>query len=191
METQETGLGLRTSRSSSILGAPYTNPSVHESCFTCLVIEDCDHDYLTFERLLSRTALPVRLKRCADGEEVMRLLAYLDSSSVEVHEVPAVIILDINLPGEYGGREILQAVRKHSRIRRTPVIVFSSSTNPVDIDCCHREGASAYHVKGFDLSSYRWVIESVAKFWSRDEKDVLMTGLGTLAPRPLAPVRAA
>lgn len=133
--------------------------------FFCLVVEDCDHDYQMLERLLRRSHAPVEVVRCAVGEEVISLLHQSESSTCSSAALPAVIVLDLGLSGQRDGREVLSAIRKHPQLKRTPLVVFSASTDPVDIAWCYRQGASAYQVKNTSLMSFRCVADLVVKYW--------------------------
>lgn len=133
--------------------------------FFCLVVEDCDHDYQTLERLLRRSQAPLEVVRCAQGDEVISLLDQSESATGNSVVLPAVIILDLGLSGQRDGREVLSAIRKHPQLKRTPLVVFSASTDPMDIAWCYRQGASAYQVKNTSLMSFRCVADLVVKYW--------------------------
>jgi two-component system response regulator len=47
-------------------------------------------------------------------------------------ESPAMVILDLKLPG-MGGFEVLRAIRGNPRTRRLPVVIFSASDAPEDV----------------------------------------------------------
>lgn len=134
----------------------------------CLVVEDSDTDYRTLERFVRRAELPVGLRRCTQGEELMAMLEEPASASASSAVFPAVIVLDIGLSGKEDGRTILQAVRRHPAMKRTPVVVFSSSTNPADIDWCYKHGANAYQVKNMDITSFQCVAELLVDYWRGD-----------------------
>lgn len=80
-------------------------------------------------------------------------------------EVPSVIVLDLGLSGAEDGRAVLQAIRRHPDLKRTPVVVFSASTDPADIDWCYRQGANAYQVKNMDFMSFQCVAELLVDYW--------------------------
>lgn len=145
-----------------------TSPDSQPS-FSCLVVEDCDHDYQMLERLLRRSQAPLAVRRCAHGEEVLSLLNGPDASSGGAAALPAIIILDLDLSGHRDGREVLSSIRKHPRLKRTPLVVFSASTDPDDIAWCYRQGVSAYQVKNTDLTSYQSVTDMVLRYWRCDD----------------------
>ncbi len=132
----------------------------------CLVVEDCDHDYMALERVVQRRQIPMSLKRCLQGDEALAM--FDTSTSQSMSTLPALIILDMGLPGKSDGRDVLQAIRKHPVLKRTPVVVFSAFADPAHIDWCHRNGANAYQVKQVDYRSFTCVADLLASYWSVD-----------------------
>lgn len=57
-------------------------------------------------------------------------LTILESMALE-NSLPCLVILDINMP-IMNGREVLQAIRNHENLSKLPVILFSTSSSPVD-----------------------------------------------------------
>jgi CheY-like chemotaxis protein len=81
------------------------------------------------------------------GEEAM---AYLKGEG-RYHNraefpLPAVVLLDLNMPRK-NGLEILEWIRRQPVLRRTCVYILSASTRREDIDRAYALGANAYLVK--------------------------------------------
>lgn len=129
-----------------------------------LIVEDSDEDYAALERIFVRNKVPIVLNRCIRAEEVLAML----NSPVLAHrpppQLPALIVLDLNLPG-LDGRAVLTAVRQHPRMKRTPVVIFSTSSSPVDIAWCYENGANSYHVKDTDYASFKHAVELLVDYW--------------------------
>lgn len=129
-----------------------------------LIVEDSDEDYAALERILKRNLVPVSLHRCTRAEDVLTML----NAPVLAHRppppLPALIVLDLNLPG-LDGRAVLTAVRQHPRMKRTPVVIFSTSSSPHDIAWCYENGANSYHVKDTDYSSFKRAVELLVDYW--------------------------
>src|SRR3954466_3798669 len=68
-----------------------------------------------------------------DGKEVLK---FLDDFALDA-SIPILIVLDINMP-RLNGKETLAAIRKHSRFRHIPVVIYSTSNNLVDEDYCRQ-----------------------------------------------------
>src|SRR5579863_2359212 len=71
------------------------------------------------EIALKRTGVPHELELVHDGHEAI--------AAVEKHvQVPDLLLLDLYMPGR-SGFEVLEHVKRHDLLRRTPVVIFSNS----------------------------------------------------------------
>lgn len=127
-----------------------------------LLVEDSDEDYEVIRRAFPK--ISHRLYRCSDGDEALDYLrrrgAYADPGTPR----PAVILLDLNLPGT-DGREVLDAVKADGDLCVIPVVVLSTSSDPQDIIECYRRGASGYLRKPDSLEGYRTALSQVLAYW--------------------------
>ncbi len=137
-------------------------PEVSKPSF--LIVEDSDEDYTALERILKRNAVPVALQRCTRAEEVLAMLNAPVMMNRPLPALPALIVLDLNLPG-LDGRAVLTAVRQHPRLKRTPVVIFSTSSSPADIAWCYENGANSYHVKDTDYAGFKRAVELLVDYW--------------------------
>jgi DNA-binding response OmpR family regulator len=71
---------------------------------------------------------------------------------------PKVVLLDIMMPGELDGLQVLQAIRADPNSRATRVAVVSARGQDADRDHAMSMGADAYFVKPFSpLEVVDWV----------------------------------
>lgn len=157
-----------------------------------LIVEDSDEDYAALERILKRArpAIPIRLQRCISAEQVLSMLNAPLLPDKPLPEVPALIVLDLNLPG-LNGKEVLQAVRQHPRMKSTPVVVFSTSSSPQDIEWCYEHGANSYHVKQTDYTAFKRAVELLVDYWLEAVRLPSPGKTGTIFDKPdeVAPAR--
>lgn len=66
-------------------------------------------------------------------------LSYLDQLSA-FDPTPCLIILDINMP-VFNGKEVLVKIRQMDRFKSLPVVLFSTSSQPTDINFARRYDA--------------------------------------------------
>lgn len=78
--------------------------------------------------------------------------------------IPDLIMLDLNVPRRTG-IEILNEIKDNDKWCHIPVIIFSSSSSPVDIERSYHSGASAYVVKPGTIDDFFGAIHSVHSFW--------------------------
>lgn len=130
-----------------------------------LLIDDSDEDYESAIWALRRVAFDDRIVRCASGDEALDLLyhrgQFADTASTWR---PALIVLDLNLPGT-DGRELLLQVKGDAALRTIPVVVYTTSSNPKDIEYCYQIGANSYQVKPVDFEKFCASWQSLVTHW--------------------------
>ena len=132
---------------------------------TLLVIEDSDEDFVALQRMMKSASLPHRVERCTDGDDALDFLyhtgKYVDKKTAAR---PSLILLDLNLPGT-DGREILHQLKQDDSLKIIPVVVFSTSSNPKDIEACYEYGVNSYILKPIDAHKLKLTIEIFSKYW--------------------------
>jgi CheY-like chemotaxis protein len=132
-----------------------------------LLIEDSDEDYAALVRALGRAGLNTPLRRCHDGDEALEYLRQSGRyAAPETAPRPALILLDLNVPGT-DGREVLRAVKRDGDLSAIPVIVMTTSANPADIVECYRQGANGYQVKTANYEGFKREIQRTVDYWFR------------------------
>ena len=79
---------------------------------------------------------------------------------------PDILTLDLNLPKK-NGREVLQEIKNDPILKGIPVVVFSSSSSPQDIEDAYRHYANCYVTKPSDLDEFFASIAGIEKYWLR------------------------
>lgn len=123
-----------------------------------LVIEDNDDDFFALTRLFARAGLKNPVHRCCNGKEA------LDCILASKAEVPGLILLDLNMPGE-NGKEVLAALKALPAFCDIPVIVLTTSCAREDVRRCYDAGADSYLFKPMDMEGF---INSIARI--KDER---------------------
>lgn len=139
-----------------------TGVKVLRNCRTILVVEDSDDDFDAVTRVFRRElAVDNPVHRCEDGKEALR---YLAEGGRGAEALPAVILLDLNLPG-IDGRQVLADVKGDERLRMIPVLVMTNSDAQRDIRDCYRMGANCYVRKSLDWPSFVKTMAHLKGFW--------------------------
>lgn len=130
-----------------------------------LIVEDSDEDFAALARMITQAKITNPVYRCEDGEEALEFLhregEYQD---VILSPRPSLIILDLNLPGT-DGREVLADLKQDSQLKTIPVVVFTTSSNPKDIEVCYLQGVSGYIVKPMDTNRLRRLVQIFLDYW--------------------------
>ncbi|HEY1065845.1 MAG TPA: response regulator [Pirellulales bacterium] len=130
-----------------------------------LVVEDSEEHYEAVLRAFRKTEIPNPVHRCEDGDEALDYLFHRGRySEYSSSPRPAVVLLDLNLPGT-DGREVLDAIKRNESLRSLPVVVLTTSSNPSDIQLCYRTGAASYIIKPISFSDFLKTIETLKSYW--------------------------
>lgn len=136
--------------------------SLHNIANTVLVVEDNPDDFYAIQRVFDRAALRNPLVHCETGEEALDYLlgrgAYADA---EV-ERPALILLDINLPG-MKGMDVLQAIRNEPTLKSVPIVMLTSSRDDRDVLASFQGRADAYLVKPAEFADFLMALQQLKR----------------------------
>ena len=102
-----------------------------------LFIDDDPDDYDLFCEALTSLNIQAECQHYSDGKEAMTALETI---------VPDYIFLDVNMP-IMGGKECLQRIKKDARLIYIPVIVYSTSSHPAEIQAFKDLGAKDFIIK--------------------------------------------
>jgi CheY-like chemotaxis protein len=108
-----------------------------------LLIDDDDDDQFIFLGALKEIAPD---SRCHISNNALEAFQYLHA----VAEVPDMLFLDLNMP-MMNGFEFLLILKKDIRFSPIPVIIFSTSDNPEDLDRANELGALQFITKTADI----------------------------------------
>ena len=77
---------------------------------------------------------------------------------------PDLILLDLNLPRK-NGIEVLEEIKADADLRRTPVIMLTTSGSAGDVTACYDRGVNGYVVKPLDLDEFTRIVQGITSFW--------------------------
>lgn len=130
-----------------------------------LVAEDNAVDALFLERALRRAGSTFEMVRVTDGDELIDYVeargAYRDRVK---HPAPQIILLDLKMPRK-DGFAVLRWRRETPAGYQLPVVVFSSSALPQDIERAYSLGASSYVVKPTAPERLEGMVKALHDWW--------------------------
>ena len=129
-----------------------------------VVVEDSDEDYYALHRAIQKVCLPTQVVRCTDGDEALEFICGKTDATGLTSQSPAAILLDLNLPGT-DGRDVLEQLKGDNRYKSIPIVIFSTSSNPRDIEFCYKSGANGYLVKPMDVKEFQTLVKAFADYW--------------------------
>lgn len=130
-----------------------------------LIVEDSDEDFEAIQQFLQRSPKAIPIVRCVNGEQALAFLYRTGNySDRERAPRPGTIVLDLNLPG-IDGREVLRRIKQDNNLKKIPVVVFTTSNNPKDIEDCYQYGVNSYIVKPIDFAQLKRDIQTLVEYW--------------------------
>lgn len=133
--------------------------------FHILLVEDDLGDAGLVKIALRRGRFPVILHHVKNGNEALGFLRHIGADFVTAPR-PALILLDLNLPGR-SGHEILEDLKGDSSLRGIPVVVLSTSEAERDIAKAYSLGANSFVSKPMDVEDFTHAIHAVQDYWLR------------------------
>jgi CheY-like chemotaxis protein len=125
-----------------------------------LLVEDNPMDLDLTLRAFNKKKFSNTIQIARDGEEALAYFARWEAGE----PVPAVILLDINLP-KVNGLEVLQKLKEHPVFRRIPVVVLTSSRENSDLKTAYDLGVNSYIEKPVSFSKFIEVAEHIELYW--------------------------
>jgi len=111
-----------------------------------LLVEDNVDDRFLTERVLRKSGIAL-IREAKDGQEALDILLSPGES------LPEMVILDLRLP-RVDGVKVFAELRNQDRCKELPVLILTSSDDPLDRETCHRLGAIDYFTKPLDLNDF-------------------------------------
>ena len=132
---------------------------------TILHVEDDPNDVLLIARALRKAEGSAQVQVVNDGEQAVNYLGGTGSfSQREQFPLPSLVLLDLKLPRK-SGLEVLEWIRGQPGLRRVPVVMLTSSKQPIDINRAYDLGASAYLVKPVNFDALVQMLKMIDSFW--------------------------
>lgn len=130
-----------------------------------LLVEDNPDDELLAMHALQASGVANKLVIARDGVEALDyLLARGPHQGRDVNELPALVLLDLNMP-RLGGFDVLRAMRQHPVVKHVPVVILTTSKYEQDLVAGYELGANSYVRKPLDFEEFAEAIRQVGKYW--------------------------
>ena len=120
-----------------------------------------DDEELTI-RAFERANLKNPVDVARDGHEALDYLFGTEEQPPK--RVPAVVVLDLNLP-EMDGLEVLKRIRAEERTRRVPVVILTSSSEDRDVIAGYDLGANSYVRKPIQFDQFATTVAQLGVYW--------------------------
>jgi CheY-like chemotaxis protein len=125
-----------------------------------LLVEDNPMDLDLTLRAFNKKRFSNKIEIARDGEEALAFFPRWEAGE----PLPAVILLDINMP-KVNGLEVLKQLKEHPIFRRIPVVVLTSSREDRDLKTAYDLGVNSYIEKPVSFSKFIEVAEHIELYW--------------------------
>jgi two-component system response regulator len=130
-----------------------------------LLVEDNPDDELLTLRALKKANVANRIEVVRDGAEALEFVfATGNYAGRGTSDLPQLILLDLKLP-KISGMQVLERIRADERTRRIPVVILTSSTEPVDINSGYDLHVNSFVSKPVNFKDFSEVVERLGMYW--------------------------
>ena len=119
-----------------------------------LLVDDDPDEKTLLEWVLKRIRQRTELLAVQSGEEALLLV------KSKLNVPPDIIFLDVNMP-KMSGRECLMEFKKLESLKGTPIIIFTTSSNPKEAAEMINLGADLYQTKPSSMEDLKRIVESI------------------------------
>lgn len=127
---------------------------------TFLIVDDNPDDFFATRRTLTLAGLDNPLLHLDSGEDALDYLRGQGAWAEQRPARPALILLDVNMPGMKGD-EVLREIRRDPELRNLPVLMLTSSNADRDVLAAFQDGANAYLNKPVEFSTLLQAIQRI------------------------------
>ncbi len=130
---------------------------------TIVMIEDDEGHARLIEKNIRRAGISNAITHFTDGGSALDyLFNHADGPALNG---PALILLDLNLP-DMSGTSILERVKGDDKLRRTPVVVLTTTDDKTEIQRCYDLGCNVYITKPVNYENFADAIRQLGLFLS-------------------------
>ncbi len=132
---------------------------------TILLVEDDPGHARLIEKNVRRAGVSNAITHVPDGSSALAYLFGSDEGGHRTASTALLILLDLNLP-DMTGIDILARVKSDEHLRRTPVVVLTTTDDKSEIQKCYDLGCNVYITKPVDYEGFATAIRQLGLFLS-------------------------
>ncbi len=138
---------------------------MEERIVNILLVEDDEVDVMNVKRAFKKYKITNPLFLAGNGIEALYMLQSQNGEPPLVPENRRLILLDLNMP-KMNGLEFLQELRQNEELKRTPVIVLTTSDEDRDRIEAYNLNVAGYILKPVTFVNFAEVMVALNKYWA-------------------------
>lgn len=128
-----------------------------------IMIEDDEGHARLIEKNIRRAGISNEIAHFTDGTSALDYI--FTAPEGPVRNGPALILLDLNLP-DMSGTDILTRIKADPSLKRTPVVVLTTTDDKLEIERCYDLGCNVYITKPVNYENFASAIRQLGLFLS-------------------------
>ena len=127
-----------------------------------LLVEDNEGDIVLTLDAFEESKINTDISVVRNGQEALEFL--YRRAGYEQELKPDLILLDINIP-ILNGHEVLKIVKADPELKKIPVIMLTTSSNPKDVNLAYENYTNSYVTKPIEMDDFLKAILKIEEFW--------------------------
>lgn len=132
---------------------------------TIIMVEDDQGHARLIEKNIRRAGVNNELIAFVDGASALEYLLGPDGSGEVSARRQLLVLLDLNLP-DMAGVDVLTKIKNNLHLKRTPVVVLTTTDDSREIQNCYDLGANVYITKPVNYDGFSNAIRQLGLFFS-------------------------
>ena len=138
---------------------------MEERIINILLVEDDEVDVMNVKRAFKKYKITNPLYLAGNGVEALAMLRSQDGKPPQVPANRRLILLDLNMP-KMNGLEFLHEIRRQEDLKRSPVIVLTTSDEDKDRIEAYNLNVAGYILKPVTFTNFAEVMVALNKYWA-------------------------
>lgn len=130
-----------------------------------LIAEDDAGHFALVKKNLWRTCVTTSFLHFRNGEEVLDFLFSRGDGATMTPDTAYLLLLDIRMP-KVDGIEVLHQIKADPELRKIPVMMLTTTSDPAEVQRCYDMGCSFYIVKPSNYSEFMACVEHLGELIS-------------------------
>ena len=141
------------------------NARMAEQPVTIIMVEDDEGHARLIEKNIRRAGVNNPIRPFTNGSDAVKFLFGADGTGIDNKGSALLILLDLNLP-DMSGVDILKRLKENEHLKRSPVVVLTTTDDAVEIKRCYDLGCNVYITKPVNYENFAHAIRQLGLFFT-------------------------